>query len=540
MIVHQYFISKGTSGTTPQASLKSAVIYTRVSTKEQADSNLSLDVQLKSCQEYALKNEFTVIQSFGGTYESAKSDGRKEFNRMLEFVNGSSTKIEYILVYSFDRFSRTGANAIGILSELKENGVDVLSVTQPVDSTTAGGILQQNILLIFSHFDNQLRKEKIVAGMREGLERGYWMWHAPLGYMRDREKKLIKNPRYASKIGEAFKMLSEGYKMIEVKEYFDIRGLRQSLKKWSKMFRNPLYCGIIENKLLEKPIIGNIDPIVSQSLFIKVIEILEEKAHGHFIASNQILPLKGFVKCSSCNNPLTGYEVTKKRKYNKIDYKQRKTILYYYKCNTKGCKVNISQKIMHGEFLEYLKQFSFDPSLTPFLIAALKELINDSNKGEIENRSQLGKSLKKVNERLGSLELKFIEDKIELEFYQRYKHQFSQEKVELQQEYEASKHEISNTQNIIKKAISLCQNMANMWNTGTLSVKKRLQDLIFPEGVSFDKIKGAYRTPKINVVFTLINNISMSYVIKNKPQQPREPSLSLLVVRRGIEPLLPG
>ena len=65
---------------------KQALIYTRVSSKEQADKNLSLDFQRKVIDEYAQKNDFTILNYFGGTYESAKTDGRKEFLRMLDFI----------------------------------------------------------------------------------------------------------------------------------------------------------------------------------------------------------------------------------------------------------------------------------------------------------------------------------------------------------------------------------------------------------------------------------------------------------------------
>ena len=63
-----------------------AVIYTRVSTKEQADNNASLDTQLKYCEQLAQKKGLDVVEYFGGTYESAKSDERKHFQKMLNFV----------------------------------------------------------------------------------------------------------------------------------------------------------------------------------------------------------------------------------------------------------------------------------------------------------------------------------------------------------------------------------------------------------------------------------------------------------------------
>jgi site-specific DNA recombinase len=148
------------------------VIYTRVSTKEQADNNMSLDTQRKYCETFAQKNGYPILGYYGGTYESAKTDERNQFNKMLATVKKSNQKISYIVVYSVDRFSRSGANAIYIAEQLKKQGISIVSVTQPTDSTTASGSLQQNIQFIFSEYDNQLRREKCVTGTRESLLRG--------------------------------------------------------------------------------------------------------------------------------------------------------------------------------------------------------------------------------------------------------------------------------------------------------------------------------------------------------------------------------
>ena len=70
------------------------VIYTRVSGKEQEDG-YSLGTQLKECKEYAEKNNYNILGYFGGTYESAQTDERKEFSRMLQFAKRSKEKINF-------------------------------------------------------------------------------------------------------------------------------------------------------------------------------------------------------------------------------------------------------------------------------------------------------------------------------------------------------------------------------------------------------------------------------------------------------------
>ena len=127
---------------------KKAVIYTRVSTKEQADNNASLNTQRKYCDEFAERKGLEVIEYFGGTYESAKSDERREFNKMLSYVK-KNKDIACIIVYSYDRFSRTGANAAYLSDQLKKKGVVTLSATQELDASSSSGAFQQNLYYLF-------------------------------------------------------------------------------------------------------------------------------------------------------------------------------------------------------------------------------------------------------------------------------------------------------------------------------------------------------------------------------------------------------
>src|SRR5690349_21214725 len=97
----QKFVKESNNG--PLRATKNCVIYTRVSSKEQAETNTSLDSQKRYCEEYAQKHGYVVKFYFGGTYESAKGDERKEFKKMLEYARKNKS-IDTILVYSYDRF----------------------------------------------------------------------------------------------------------------------------------------------------------------------------------------------------------------------------------------------------------------------------------------------------------------------------------------------------------------------------------------------------------------------------------------------------
>ena len=93
--------AKGKQTETQQMGGQNAVAYTRVSSKEQAENNMSLETQKKYVGDFSGKHKLKILSYFGGTYESAQTDERSEFNRMIKYVKNSKEKISYILVYTW-------------------------------------------------------------------------------------------------------------------------------------------------------------------------------------------------------------------------------------------------------------------------------------------------------------------------------------------------------------------------------------------------------------------------------------------------------
>ena len=252
---------------------RNTIIYTRVSSREQALTNQSLETQKKHCLQYALNHDLNIIGFYGGTYESAKTDERKEFNRMISYIKTNKEKVSFILVYSLDRFSRTGGNAIFISSELKRHGVSILSVAQQIDTDSHSGKLQESIHFIFSQYDNDLRREKCIVGMKEKLQRGDWMGRPPIGYRRsdgkDRQIEFDENAEFVARI--FLLKASETLSNTEISRQMATMGFNVSNKILTNMLRNPFYCGYISHKMLDGKIIkGNHEPLITEEIFLKV------------------------------------------------------------------------------------------------------------------------------------------------------------------------------------------------------------------------------------------------------------------------------
>lgn len=507
------------------------VIYTRVSTKEQAETNKSLETQKKYCERYAKKKNINIISYFGGTYESAKSDERKEFTKMLSFVKRNKS-VSYIIVYSYDRFSRTGTNGAYISEQLKKQGIVTVSATQEVDFDSASGSFQQNLYYMFSQFDNELRKDKSVTGMKEKLESGHWVWQVPFGYTNlnkgnGKTPKIVVNEQ-GKLLRLAFKWrVSENITTEDVALRLKKKGLDIPSKRLGEYFKNPFYCGVMVSSLIPNRCIeGNHEKLVSKELFLKLNEILSGNNYGYKLnIDNENLPLKQFVKSSVCGTPYTGYIVRKKG-------------LYYYKNNRKGSKENRSAKVMHQKFIELLKNYQlFDKKCIPVLQDMLKDIFVKQNKellNEIDNQK---KKVRELTQKLERLEERFVFEEITEEQYSKFRFKLEAEKKELASELKAKGSiNLSNLNILLERATQYALNISNLWCSGTLETKRAIQNMLFPEGILFDFKNDTYRTARVNSIFSLISYLSIYFRDNEKRGNPSYLNSPALVGPAGLEP----
>jgi site-specific DNA recombinase len=527
MLLKQF--AKGQIERKKSSSGQNCVIYTRVSSKEQAETNQSLEWQKKYCLDYATKNNLTIQGYFGGTYESAKSDERKEFSRMLKFVKGCKEKISFILVYSLDRFSRTGDSAIYISSELKKTGVNIMAVTQPIDTNSHAGALQQNIQFIFSKYDNDLRRQKSIDGMREKLLRGEWLGNCPTGYAYDRthggkEQKIVISEK-GPLIRQAFIWRSEGLTYEEIITRLVDMGLKLPNQTLTDVFRNPFYIGFISHNFLGGELVkGKHEPLIDEDLFLRANQL--RKTGGYKIKlSNENLPLKRFVKEAETGFPFTGYIVKKKNKY-------------YYKVNEPGIRINRSTVLMHGKFREILHEYTIEKKWIEPLKLQLQYTWDNLTESNSDLKKSLSLKMNEIEAKMEKLEERHAFGEIGQDIYHKFTSKLLEERKALSVELEDLSSQLSNPKSLIDFTCHLASDLAPVWDSSDYHQKQRVQYLLFPDGIRYDVKIEHYRTPKINSVFEAMAYFSKSCGENKSGSSDFFLGNSRSVPGTGVEPLI--
>jgi site-specific DNA recombinase len=163
--------------------MNNAVIYARVSSKEQEREGFSIPAQLKLLREYAARNEFQIIEKFTDI-ETAKNPGRQNFQEMVRFF----TKNKYcrvVLVEKTDRLYRNFRDAVTL--EDLDLEIHLVKEGQIIskDAKSQAKLIHGMQLVLARNYIENLREE-VKKGMREKAEQGIYPGRVPFGYRNNR------------------------------------------------------------------------------------------------------------------------------------------------------------------------------------------------------------------------------------------------------------------------------------------------------------------------------------------------------------------
>jgi site-specific DNA recombinase len=452
-----------------------ALIYARVSSRDQELEGYSIPAQLKLLQDYASKNNHSIIQEFTDV-ETAKKAGRREFSKMLSFVQ-ENKNIKHILVEKTDRLLRNIADYALIdrlieYSDLKIHLVKENNVLSRDSRSNEKFIFGIKALMAKNYIDNL--SEEVRKGMTEKAAQGTYPSCAPYGYINAKEndkKVIVIDPKAAPFIKKMFELYGTGS--------YSIKSLRKKMLDDGMVYRNGknFYASTVETILRNEFYTGTFmwkgkrynnashEPIISKELYQHVQNVLinphkSKSRKGIFAYSNMI-------SCGVCGCSLTA-EI-KKEKYT-----------YYHCTGHKGnCKQTyLRQEVIDRTFEDLLNNLHISEAIQEFVMQGLRGSLKDKIEYHNSLVQQLEKQIKLLQTRIDQAYLDKLDRKISEEFWQSHTKKWMVEKEQLATKLlatqKADTHYLENANLILE----LAKKAATLFKNQKAEQKRRLIDLL--------------------------------------------------------------
>ncbi len=384
-----------------------AVLYVRVSSKEQEQEGYSIPAQKKLLMEYARKQGLEIVETFEEA-ETAKKAGRRQFKKMLQFLEESSD-VRGVLVEKTDRLYRNFKDYT--LLDVEERGLRIHLVKEGEvfsSNSPSHQKLTHNIKVVLANnYINNL-SEEVRKGMTEKASQGVWPSVAPIGYLnRLEDHTIVPDPKNGPLVRRAFELAATGqYSLSKLKRDLYLRGLRSARagnelgkEAMARVLRNPIYFGdFVWN---EKTYRGIHTPLIDRGLYERVQESMGFTQKPKLTKHD--FDFAGVLSCEHCGCAVTAEQ---KRKKSGLTY------IYYHCTNGRGACTKVSylrQEVIEEGVARALRGIRLSREIVDWTREALLE----SSKDEREFRDSQISAMTTRYKKLDSFISQAYEDKLE-------------------------------------------------------------------------------------------------------------------------------
>lgn len=316
-----------------------AVIYLRVSTKEQAErggeaEGFSIPAQREACLRKAETLEAQVVAEFVDAGESARSANRPQLKSMLAFA--AEHRIKYVIVHKVDRLARNRVDDVEINLAITKAGANLVSCTENIDETPSG-MLMHGIMSSLAEFYSRNLAAESKKGMLQKAKGGGTPGMAPFGYLNTRTRTdegrevrtVVLDPERAPWVRWLFEQYASGqWTVASLRDELNHHGVTTlprpkrparpiAVSHIDSILKNRYYVGVVTYDSVEYE--GKHEPLISEELFAKVQQIRTSRHQSREKPRVQTHFLKGSVYCGQCGEPLS-FERTKNARGNAYEY----------------------------------------------------------------------------------------------------------------------------------------------------------------------------------------------------------------------------
>ncbi len=454
------------------------VAYSRKSSEGEDRQAQSLDTQERLLRDYASKNKLEIVR-FIRESKSAKTDGNRPlFLEMLKYIQEG--KADGILVVHTDRIARNFIDA-GMIIKMLEKGLlkEVRTPSKVYDDYMS--LFYMGFDFVFaSHYSRDL-SVKVKAGNESKILKGEYPTNAPLGYL-NIPHGIVPDPIRASFVKRAFELYGTGElslksltKELHNSGFTTKKGFYVNKSCIHRLLSNPEYLGFINRKgHLYR---GNHQPLVSQTLFDKVQDILNNKHNSRKQKHNFLY--RRFLSCSVCGCKITA------------DIAKHKYVYYHCTNGKKVCdqhKNYLSENSVEELFKDFFKGCKIDKETASLSLELYKEELLNEHKLEDQSIKTRKNEISKIDNKIQKLVDMKLEEKIDEDLFKQTKERLLREKTELEKISVPIPFEnIETTFELLDTIKIRACNLQKVFINGDSEVKKNLLDSVLSNCYIEDK-----------------------------------------------------
>jgi site-specific DNA recombinase len=476
------------------AGTEKAVLYARVSSKEQEREGFSIPAQCKLLRSYADRHNYGIVAEFIDV-ETAKQSGRTNFTEMIRFFE-EHDNVKILLCEKTDRLYRNFADYVTI----DKLGVTLVFVKE-------GSVLNKHsrshekfihgikVLMAKNYIDNL--SEETRKGLIEKAEQGSFPGTAPLGYRHNKEEKTIEiDEDRAPIIKWLFEQYATGTSAIRQLEteaawrgLTTRKGKKVSRASIALLLKNPFYTG--EFRWAGKIYHGKHEPLITKTFYDRVQTVF---ACGNSTRANsRDFTYKGLLRCGHCGSTITA-EIKKDR------------YVYYHCTFDKGnCGGQyVREEELERQFQRIFDGFRFANVVVDWVRDGLRQ--SQKEKAAFQNNSitRLNARHAKLQNRIDQIYLDKLDGEIEDAFYRRNISPWLKEQNDILEKMR--RHQTANENYIEQgiKLLELTQRASTLFSDRTVAEKRELIRFIMPDSI----LEAGTVIPTFKPPFDIIHRIA--------------------------------
>ena len=292
-----------------------AVGYIRVSSRDQKEQGLSLEVQEKLCRERATQEGYDLVELFDDGGISGWKSERPGMNRIRELI--TTKKIEAVIALASDRIFRNELAHLEFMNLIFKHKIRLIYIQQASPEDNATSKMSDRMLANINQFYRDQISDKVKGTLYAKAEAGYYPTKPPPGYKnivnpdtgveRLGKRIIVPDPVMGSLITELFHLYSSGtYSVYVLADVMYAKGLRNhkggriSTANIYYMLRNRTYVGEISWGTV-KGVAGKHEPIVDVLTFKRVQDVMTTHNRKACRRRKYQWLLAGFLICTTHN-----------------------------------------------------------------------------------------------------------------------------------------------------------------------------------------------------------------------------------------------